>query len=370
MIRFASLFSGGGVLECGLAPHIRPVLAVEYDAAIAEYYRRNHGDHVIAADVCSVDFAALGVGVDHLHASPVCTRASVANANGGESDLDIATAQATIRALEAFNPRAFTLENVYPYRNFAAFKLICNALTRLGYWWNIAHVNSADYGIPQTRQRLWLWARRDAMLMALPTPQPWRGWYEAIADLIPDLPDTEFAPWQLARLPSELRETVMPCYNNTADEREGFGMRLADRPSYLVTANSTLGKAKAFVVDGIANDRGESVTIRDGDEAMFTMRASAHKQLPRAFVVHHSEMRTDQIHRDQHASMMTVTAQANPFRAYGNGRVVQLSPRCLARFQGMPDTYELPEPRALACKIIGNGAPFGALVNAMWENDQ
>lgn len=330
-VRFASLFSGGGVLECGLSPMITPVLAVEYDAQIAGYYRRNHGDHMLIADVCSVDFAALGIGVDHLHASPVCTRASVANTNRGEAALDIATAQATIRALEAFLPSAFTLENVYPYRSFEAFKMICSALTRLGYWWNYTHANSADYGVSQTRQRLWLWARRDTMLSALPTPTAWQGWYDAIADLIPALPDTQFAPWQLARLPNELQETIQIANGGYANT---IVTTPSDQPSNTVTSNQNQTSLRAFVVDGTANNHYTSVTTRNENEQLFTVTASV----------------------DKHTR-----------RAYANGRVVQLSPRCLARFQAMPDTYELPTNRALACKIIGNGAPFGALINHMWN---
>jgi len=38
-------------------------------------------------------------------------------------------------------------------------------------------------------------------------------------------------------------------------------------------------------------------------------------------------------------------------------RVVALTPRCLARFQSVPDWYELPEKKSLATKIIGNGVP-------------
>jgi len=38
---------------------------------------------------------------------------------------------------------------------------------------------------------------------------PWVGWYAAIEDLIDTLPKTRPAPWQLARLPQELRETLL-----------------------------------------------------------------------------------------------------------------------------------------------------------------
>ncbi len=39
------------------------------------------------------------------------------------------------------------------------------------------------------------------------------------------------------------------------------------------------------------------------------------------------------------------------------GRVVSMTPRALARFQSLPDSYVLPEKKSLACKGIGNGVP-------------
>lgn len=42
-------------------------------------------------------------------------------------------------------------------------------------------------------------------------------------------------------------------------------------------------------------------------------------------------------------------------------------PRALARFQSVPDTYELPDKDSLACTVIGNGVPcrlMEAVINA------
>ena len=65
-------------------PRVRPAWAVEYDAKIAGVYADNFGHAPIVADVRAVDYAGLPA-VDWLHASPVCTRASVANAGAVES---------------------------------------------------------------------------------------------------------------------------------------------------------------------------------------------------------------------------------------------------------------------------------------------
>jgi DNA (cytosine-5)-methyltransferase 1 len=39
------------------------------------------------------------------------------------------------------------------------------------------------------------------------------------------------------------------------------------------------------------------------------------------------------------------------------GRVVQMTPRALARFQTWPDWYPMPSTISLACTIVGNGVP-------------
>jgi len=120
---------------------------------------------------------------------------------------------------------------------------------------------------------------------------PWIGWYEAIADLIPSLPDSEFAKWQLDLLP------------------EGF----RGNPH------------RALLVDGLANNRGTSVTTVPGDRPAFTIKASAYKHAVRAFIP--------------------------------NGRVVYITPDCLARFQSVPNGYRLTGKPALDCRVIGNGFP-------------
>ena len=52
----------------------------------------------------------------------------------------------------------------------------------------------------------------------------------------------------------------------------------------------------------------------------------------------------------------TVIATTHTGRAWlDQGRVVRMTPRALARFQSVPDSYQLPDSNTLACRIIGNG---------------
>lgn len=358
-MRGATLLSGGGGVEALLKDCVEFVHAVEYDPAIAAVYRANHGDHIQVADVCAVDYATWGA-LDYLHASPVCKNASQAKTGGEESDTDIQTALAVVRCLEQTEPRVFTLENVGGYQKFKAYKLICRALDLLGYMWHAEVLNSADYGVPQTRRRLILRAVKDALLPGLPMALPWVGWYAAIEDLIPTLPASQFANWQLARLPAEICGSTFFNQNESDNGRGGtYGVtaRNEDEPSTTIKASVGASWYKAFLMPG-GNTR-TPLTV-DSDPAFAI--TSAQNTRCRAFPVDGKPMNYagDLQIVDEEAPVVTVTASQtrHPFRAWlSQGRVVKMTPRALARFQSLPDDFILPEKAGLACTVIGNAVP-------------
>jgi DNA (cytosine-5)-methyltransferase 1 len=66
-----------------------------------------------------------------------------------------------VSAIAHLKPKFFSLENVRGYAKFEAFKLIVAALRSRGYAVEWRLLDSADYGVPQNRKRLWLLARLD-----------------------------------------------------------------------------------------------------------------------------------------------------------------------------------------------------------------
>lgn len=358
MRTFATLFSGGEGVGVGLqAAGLAHLWGVEYDARIAAVAQAN-GFDVTVADVRAVDYAAMP-RADWLHASPSCTRASVANANATEAQEDIEAAQAVCRALAAQQPDVFTLENVWQYRTFKAFRLICDQLGRMGYFWTYSHENAADYGVPQTRRRLILRAAR-CLLPHLPAPVPWVGWYAAIEDLLPTLPESRLAPWQIARLPEELRGAVLVGGGNTQLDQVDSKARQADEPMFAVTSATKMGDNRAVLVPGLLNSDCTAMTTRPGGEPSMTVTTSHNQRDMRAVLLAGDSSADSWGDNYRPSGQPAFAAKENAIgrsRAMVGHRVVSMTPRALARFQSVPDAYRLPDKRTLAARVIGNMVP-------------
>lgn len=319
-LRALIVFGGLGGPEIALHEAGIETVSIEKDDAIAEVSRYN-GNNCLTADILDVDPANY-VGYWLYHFSPPCPSFSIANQASSETALDIALARKICQFIRIGRPEFFTLENVWLYRKSKSWKIILEALRRAGYgvgWW---HLNAADYGVPQTRKRMIVIARRDGRQPAKPWQthsgtgdmftRPWVGWYEAIEDLIPDLPESQFADWQLAKMPDKLGTVLIP------------------------------------------GDNTSNKTIRPAGEPMVTVQTRPLSQCPHRAFIFDSQNASSCTIRQSSEPMITVTANG-----LETGRVVAMTPRCLARFQGFPDWFQLPENRALACRGIGNALPPG-----------
>lgn len=339
MRTFADLCScGGGATIGAMQAGLMPVWGIEYDASIAACYTANIAAHMVVADICDVVYGTL-VTPHWLHASTPCTTASNANAGTTETDEDRRLADAVCRAIQVHLPARFSLENVAAYAAYESFDKIKATLTACGY--QVAHwlLNAADYGVPQTRKRIILVASLDHLPRKPPPTHhkprrgqlsmltPWRGWYSAIEDLADSLPATTPAKWQLDRLPTHLRHTIMV---HPTDQRTMPVIR-GDQPSFTVMAGAganTWGP-RAFIVNGMPNDRGKSVTTLTDDQPVCTVTAQSGARQARSACLLGGEY----------------------------GRWVKITPKANARFQTFPDWYRLPRNNSLACRIIGNAVP-------------
>lgn len=335
---FASLFSGFGLADIGAKmAGCKLAWGIEIDPAIAEVSRQL-GHQVLCQCVTDIIFRGLEKP-DILWASPPCINFSAAKNKAKETKSDLYLAYGIVDAIKALQPQYFVLENVEAYKRSKSLKTIEDTLYSLGYWIDRQVLNSADFGVPQTRRRLIVRAVRGAFIQSLPPAQAWLGWYQAVEDLLPSLPETKLAQWQLDRLSAaaekgqDIDGDLWIGGGNCSESFLQFaidnrptipGIRTRKQPLPTVPADpATNGKARAILVPG-------------GNATSFPVR-QGHKPAPTVGDTERTGNR--------------------PKAILESARIVQMTPRCLARFQTLPDWYELPEKTALSCKGIGNGVP-------------
>ena len=192
-----SLFSGVGGLDLGVARagfDIR--VAIEYDHDSAESLRRNqfrdNVDGVVEQSILDVptgellERAGLRVGEAALViGGPPCTPFSKSGywleykRNG--LDPNASLLDEFVRVVREARPEAALLENVHglAYRNHNIYPLrrLLGQLEKDGYHVRARVLNSADYGVPQIRKRLFVYATRGAEPPAFPLPTH-SGWTE------------------------------------------------------------------------------------------------------------------------------------------------------------------------------------------------
>lgn len=189
-LRAISLFTGAGGLDLGFeAAGFETAVAVEDDERCVKTLRANRTWPVIDRDILQVHTAELlqagglvAGEADVLIGGPPCQPFSKSGfwASGEAKRLNdprAGTLGAYMRVLDESRPRAFLLENVegLGFRNKdEGLKLIQSELERINvahgtnYCASIAVLNSADYGVPQLRRRLFVIGARDGTAFTFP----------------------------------------------------------------------------------------------------------------------------------------------------------------------------------------------------------
>jgi len=358
-ISFASLFSGIGGADLGLqSAGLEHAWGLEYEAPLAELYTNNIGrcfvQNILDANPIKFD------KVDWLHASPVCKAFSTANTNKGERQLDLDCAQKTADFIKVLEPRWVSIENVEAYRKSKSFHLICDQLGKSGYWFTWKVLNAADFGVPQARRRLILTACKSGFLPEMPQPEKWIGWYNAIEDLLADLPDSKLADWQIKRLPDLIKGSFLT--EQTNPRREAT-VRYGSDPAFTLASSMCARRSgvQAFLVH--PTDQRTMPTI-EGTEPAFTLTANESGNITKALLIESTGARSDRPLAILEAEKPCWTLRAmghdghwhkaHALISEGRGRVVQLDIKCLARLQSFPDTYRFSGTKSIDGKGIGN----------------
>ncbi|MEW5874119.1 MAG: DNA cytosine methyltransferase [Candidatus Zixiibacteriota bacterium] len=141
--------------------------------------------------------------IDLILASPECTNHSPAKGKAPRCELSRATAFQVVRYAEAFQPRWILIENVVSMRNWTRYGELIACLIELGYSCSEHILDSADFGVPQSRRRLFVVCDRDADPSVGPPASSSSP--RTVADIL--CPNGEYAFTQL-RSPNRAQATI------------------------------------------------------------------------------------------------------------------------------------------------------------------
>jgi len=203
-MKVVSLFSGAGGLDLGFIKAGHTVIwANDLYADAVDTYRKNIGNHIVFADIKDIPSDAIP-DCDIVIGGFPCQGFSVANVKRHEGDQRNTLYKELIRVIEAKKPKFFLAENVKGLTNLAkgkVFEMILSDFVGIGYRVVYKVLNAADYGVPQTRQRVFIVGVRNDLDVeyTFPDPthskdevdgkKPWIGVGEALSH-IPD-PDVD-----------------------------------------------------------------------------------------------------------------------------------------------------------------------------------
>lgn len=243
-MKIISLFSGAGGLDLGfkMAGH-KIIWANDLYEDAVETYKLNIGKHIVLGDIADIKSDDIP-DCDIVIGGFPCQGFSVANMKRTVADERNALYKQLVRVIKDKHPKFFVAENVKGLTTLGkgeVFKLILGDFAGLGYKVRYQILNAANYGVPQTRQRVIIVGVRndidftfeyprpthskDALLFkALDSCVPWVSVSEALDSI--DDPD----------LPNNLSNHSYSKYKLNFNGYIGHRPLLPDKPAPTVTA--------------------------------------------------------------------------------------------------------------------------------------
>ena len=174
-MKVVSLFSGAGGLDLGFIMAGHDIIWANdlYEDAV-NTYRKNIGDHIVLGDIQEIDTKDIP-DCDIVIGGFPCQGFSVANWKRHIDDERNILYKQLIRVIKEKQPKFFLAENVKGLTSMEhgdVFRLILEDFSSLGYRVKWKILNAADYGVPQTRQRVIITGVRNDVDFEYNYPQP------------------------------------------------------------------------------------------------------------------------------------------------------------------------------------------------------
>ena len=161
MIRGCDIFCGAGGSSAGArAAGIEMVAAADMWGIATQTYAANFPNaHTVTSrleDLSMEGFRERAGQIDLLLASPECRNHTCAKGSAPRDEASRETAMQVVRFAELFRPRWLVLENVLYMRSWSRYEEVKSLLEKIGYHLAEHTLTASDFGVAQTRRRLFL----------------------------------------------------------------------------------------------------------------------------------------------------------------------------------------------------------------------
>ncbi|RXJ94703.1 DNA (cytosine-5-)-methyltransferase [Arcobacter sp. AHV-9/2010] len=160
-MKVISLFSGAGGMDLGfIESGFEIVWANDFDLDATRTYSHNIGNHIVHGDIIKIKSEEIPYEkgeIDVIIGGFPCQGFSVANNKRSIEDERNFLYREMLRVIKDKEPKYFVAENVkgiLSLHNGKVFELIKSDFKELGYNLEARLLNSADYGVPQQRERV------------------------------------------------------------------------------------------------------------------------------------------------------------------------------------------------------------------------
>ncbi len=180
MYKVMSLFSGAGGMDLGfIQAGFEISIANDYNSDAVETYRYNIGKHIIKGDIKELFLTKDEIknkDIDVIIGGPPCQGFSMAGNIGRtfKDDERNRLYKEFVRVVELIKPKFIVLENVarlYTHNGGKTRNEIIGDFNKIGYEIKVDILNSADYGTPQIRNRVFFIGKRNDLNVKINFPE-------------------------------------------------------------------------------------------------------------------------------------------------------------------------------------------------------